>query len=53
MMKFLPMKANAIPLEINRNLEDKIVGGSDTTIDKYPYQVAIRDNGSFVCGGRS
>lgn len=45
------MKANAIPLEIKRDLEDKIVGGSDTTIDKYPYLVAIRDNGSFTCGG--
>ncbi|XP_065367787.1 trypsin beta-like [Calliphora vicina] len=32
-------------------LDGRIVGGEDTTIDSYPYQVSIRLFGSHICGG--
>ncbi|XP_037806937.1 trypsin beta-like [Lucilia sericata] len=32
-------------------LDGRIVGGEDTTIDKYPYQVSVRLFGSHICGG--
>ncbi|XP_076638749.1 trypsin-1-like isoform X3 [Colletes latitarsis] len=31
--------------------EPRIIGGSETTIDKYPYQVSIHYNSVFKCGG--
>ncbi|XP_075166395.1 trypsin beta-like [Haematobia irritans] len=33
------------------DLEGRVVGGEDTTIDKYPYQVSVRILGSHSCGG--
>lgn len=33
------------------DLEGRVVGGEDTTIDQYPYQVSVRLLGSHVCGG--
>ncbi|XP_073811913.1 trypsin beta-like [Musca autumnalis] len=33
------------------DLEGRAVGGEDTTIDKYPYQVSVRMLGSHICGG--
>lgn len=29
----------------------KIVGGHDVSIEDYPYQVALLNNGYFICGG--
>ncbi|XP_014663031.1 PREDICTED: trypsin alpha-like [Priapulus caudatus] len=31
--------------------DSKIVGGATTTIDKFPYQVAMYKDGNFICGG--
>ncbi|XP_043256081.1 trypsin-1-like isoform X2 [Colletes gigas] len=31
--------------------EPRIIGGSETTIEKYPYQVSIHYNGVLKCGG--
>ncbi|XP_073844564.1 trypsin beta-like [Musca autumnalis] len=33
------------------DLEGRVVGGEDTTIDQYPYQVSVRMLGSHICGG--
>lgn len=33
------------------NLDGRIVGGEDTSIENYPYQVSVRLLGSHVCGG--
>ncbi|KAL7287407.1 hypothetical protein TKK_0018522 [Trichogramma kaykai] len=30
---------------------DRIIGGTQTTIDKYPYQVSLRRSGDHYCGG--
>lgn len=30
---------------------NKIVGGQETDIEKYPYQVAILNDGRLFCGG--
>lgn len=32
-------------------LQERIVGGINTTIDKFPYQVSIRVRGTHICGG--
>ncbi|XP_029161396.1 trypsin-1-like [Nylanderia fulva] len=32
-------------------LESRIIGGTSTTIDKYPYQVSLHYNNKLVCGG--
>ncbi|XP_039314082.1 trypsin-1 [Solenopsis invicta] len=32
-------------------LDSRIIGGTNTTIDKLPYQVSIHKNGNFHCGG--
>ncbi|XP_032682779.1 vitellin-degrading protease-like [Odontomachus brunneus] len=33
------------------SLDPRIIGGSSTTIDKYPYQVSIHYEGKLFCGG--
>ncbi|KAF5306572.1 hypothetical protein FQR65_LT07299 [Abscondita terminalis] len=33
-----------------RNLQEKIVGGQSTTIEKYPYQLSLLYGGSHFCG---
>ncbi|KAM7344443.1 trypsin beta-like [Cochliomyia hominivorax] len=33
------------------NLDGRIVGGEDTSIENYPYQVSVRLFGSHICGG--
>lgn len=36
---------------MDHNLNERIVGGSDTTIDLYPYLVSLSENDSYSCGG--
>ncbi|XP_046141441.1 transmembrane protease serine 9-like [Osmia bicornis bicornis] len=33
------------------SLEPRIIGGENTTIDKYPYQVSVQVGGKHACGG--
>lgn len=40
------MVAHVLPEQNSR-----IVGGSLTTIDQYPYQVSLRSSGTHICGG--
>ncbi|MBN3310773.1 TMPS9 protease, partial [Amia calva] len=32
-------------------LEDRIVGGTDTTVEHWPWQVSLKINGQHTCGG--
>lgn len=34
-----------------KNIDDKIVGGNETTIEQHPYQVSLRYRGFHYCGG--
>lgn len=45
------MQANTHASQPDRAVEDKVVGGSATIIDLYPYLVSISENGSYSCGG--
>lgn len=53
------MQRAAIPKhsqEVNENYmtdgtEDRIIGGTDVTIEEFPYQVAISVMGFHTCGG--
>ena len=31
--------------------KDRIIGGTQATIDEFPYQVSLRRNGDHYCGG--
>lgn len=33
------------------DIENRIVGGNLTSIDKFPYQISLRLNGRHICGG--
>nr|AEI58579.1 serine protease [Eupolyphaga sinensis] len=39
------------PLSNEPQLDGRIVGGSTTTIQNYPYQVSLQYGGSHICGG--
>nr|AEI58557.1 serine protease [Eupolyphaga sinensis] len=39
------------PLSDKPQLDGRIVGGSTTTIQNYPYQVSLQYGGSHICGG--
>lgn len=41
----------ALPAENRVVFGNRIVGGGQTTIDQFPYQVSIRKNGDHTCGG--
>lgn len=40
----------ALPMQQQHELEDRIAGGSATTIDKFPHQVSFRAYGQHICG---
>lgn len=35
----------------NVKMNDKIVGGQETTIEQYPYQVTVQYMDRHICGG--
>lgn len=35
----------------DESVDDKIIGGDETTIDKHPHQVTVRHLGFHICGG--
>lgn len=38
-------------MQAQNERDDRIIGGAETTIDKFPYQVSLRHLGDHVCGG--
>lgn len=40
-----------ITFPIGFTLNNRIFGGSETTIDMIPWQVSLRHNGKHICGG--
>lgn len=47
---------SALPVEEqqasgSQDFEDRIIGGNETTIDKFPFQVSLRFKGKHRCGG--
>lgn len=39
------------PIKHSRKVDDRIVGGFPTTIEKNPWQVSLQHYGRHICGG--
>lgn len=38
-------------MQEQHELEERVIGGNETTIDTFPYQVSLRNKGLHFCGG--